>query len=215
MIIPDLSFEKQLWQKGYLNVAGVDEAGRGPWAGPVTAGAVVIHSAKQVVPIVRDSKKMTARQREKAFLVIREESSAFGVGIVSAEEINKIGINRAAQKAMLLALSEIENKFHLPISFVIIDGSRTLRLAEYRSERIKAGGLYHYSIAAGSVLAKVTRDRIMKKLASQYPQYGFEKHVGYGTKEHLEALKKFGPCPIHRQNYKPIKNLKENIKVIC
>lgn len=204
MIKPNISLEKSLWKKGLFNIAGVDEAGCGPWAGPVTAGAVIIHSHKQLVPQVRDSKMMTRIQREKAFEKIIKNSSAFGIGIVSEQEIDELGIKKAVKKAMIAALTEIELRFG-KVSFVLVDGSKTLPLDNYNSQRIKRGGLYHYSIAASSVLAKVTRDRIMRKMAKKYPEYGFDRHVGYGTKLHLEALEKYGVCPIHRKSFAPIK----------
>jgi len=207
MILPDIKLEEFLWKKGFSNVAGIDEAGKGPWAGPVTAGAVMIHNKKQVVKSVRDSKLMTPRQREKAFENIRKKSSAFGIGIVSSKEIDEIGIDFAVKKAMLIALSAIEKNFNKQISYVIVDGSRTKILEKYTSKRIKKGGLYHYSIAAGSVLAKVTRDRIMKDFSKKYYRYGFDKHVGYGTKKHIVALERFGICPLHRKSYAPIKKV--------
>ncbi len=210
MVIPTILLEKKLWEKGFRNIAGVDEAGKGPLAGPVTAGAVVIHSEKQIVKSVRDSKLMTAKQREQAFAEICLRSTAFGIGVVSATVIDKIGIDKAVQKAMLMALDEIEITFGLQISYVIVDGSRTVPLQFYQSQRIKAGGLYHYSISAGSVLAKVTRDTIMKQLAKQYSYYGFDKHVGYGTKDHLQALAAHGICPIHRKSFAPIKYFSKN-----
>lgn len=204
-IKPSISLEKSLWKKGYLNVVGVDEVGRGPWAGPVIAGAVVIHSEKQVVKSVRDSKKMTKIQREKAFAKIIKKSSAFGIGIVDEQEIDKIGIQKSVKKAMIMSLKDLKLKFKIDISYILVDGSKTSPLENYNSQRIKRGGLYHYSIAASSVLAKVTRDKIMREMAKKYPLYRFEKHVGYGTKLHLEALEKYGICPIHRKSFSPIK----------
>ena len=205
MIIPTIIREETLWKDGFIHVAGVDEAGKGPLAGPVSAGAVIIHSKKQIVSEVRDSKLMSAKQREDAFEKICSISSAYGIGMVEAEEIDAIGIEQAVKKAMLLALWEIEKNFGIKISYVLVDGSRTLPLEKYESERILKGGLYHYSISAGSVLAKVARDRLMKKLSINYPEYGFEKHVGYGTKDHLLRLKKYGPCAIHRKSFAPIR----------
>lgn len=207
MVIPTIILEQSLWKKGYLHVAGVDEAGKGPWAGPVTAGAVVIHAAQQVVSSVRDSKLMSAGQRERAFEEICKKSTAYGVGIVDAQEIDAIGIDMAVKKAMGLALAEAEKMLGVKLSYVIVDGSRTKILDVYLSQRILKGGLYHYTIAAGSILAKVTRDRIMQEYALEYPEYQFDRHVGYGTKIHQDALKKFGPCPLHRTSYAPIKAL--------
>lgn len=207
IITPDISLEQSLWQQGFLHVAGVDEAGKGPWAGPVTAGAVMIHDEKQIVKTVRDSKIMTEKQREKAFDEICQKSSGVGIGIVSAEEIDTIGIDPAVKKAMLMALQAIEITRKIKLNYVIVDGSKTKPLQIYPSKRILKGGLYHYSISAGSVLAKVTRDRLMKKLAKQYPEYGFDKHVGYGTAIHMKALKEHGPCPLHRKSFAPIRKL--------
>ncbi|MDP2638191.1 MAG: ribonuclease HII [Candidatus Levybacteria bacterium] len=204
---PCISLEKSLWKKGFINVAGVDEAGKGPWAGPVTAGAVIIHSSKQIVPEVYDSKLMTKIQREKAFIQIINKSSAYGIGIVSEKEIDDMGIQKAVKKAMINSLKEIERKFGVDISYVLIDGSKTMPITDYASQRIKRGGLYHYSISAASILAKVTRDRIMCSMAKKYPDYQFEKHVGYGTRLHLDMLKKYGACPIHRKSFSPIKNI--------
>lgn len=207
VILPTTTLEQQLWSQGFLHVAGVDEAGKGPLAGPVTAGAVIIHKKEQAVDGVRDSKLMTQRQREQVFQNICEQSSAFGVGIVSAEEIDNLGIDFAVKKAMLLALQQIEQKIGSKLNYIIVDGAKTKGLNTYSAQRILKGGLYHYSISAGSILAKVTRDRIMKEINDQYPQYGFIDHVGYGTKKHMEAIKKFGPCPIHRRTFEPIKSL--------
>mgnify|MGYP001613823168 CR=1 FL=1 len=207
MINPDISLEKSFWEKGFKNIAGVDEAGRGPWAGPLTAACVVIHSKTQVVPGVRDSKKMTKNQREKAFAKICKRSSAFGIGVVSQKVIDTIGIQKAVRKAVLKAIRKMKVDFEIDVSYVLVDGSKTLSLGSYNSQRIKKGGLLHYSISAASILAKVTRDRIMKKFAITYPQYGFENHVGYGTREHIKALQTHGACPVHRKSFAPIKKI--------
>lgn len=207
MIKPNISLEKSLWEKGFVNVVGVDEAGKGPWAGPVIAGAVVIHSPEQVIPQVRDSKTMTKIQREKAFEKIIKKSSGFGIGVVSEKEIDAIGIQKAVKKSMMMAIKDLKLKFKIDISYILVDGSKTMPLRKNDVQRIKKGGLYHYSISAASVLAKVTRDKIMKKQASLYPMYGFEKHVGYGTKNHINALIAHGISPIHRKSFMPIKNM--------
>jgi ribonuclease HII len=199
--------EQSLWQKGFKNVVGVDEAGKGPWAGPVSASCVIIHSEKQVVKEVRDSKTMTRIQREKAYPKIIKKSSAFGIGVVSEKEIDSIGIQKAVKKAMLRAIKEMRSKFKVDISYLLVDGSKTIPLRKKNTQRIKRGGLYHYSISAASVLAKVTRDRIMISLAKEYPSYGFQRHVGYGTKMHFKALEKYGISPIHRKSFVPVKNM--------
>lgn len=214
IIKPNILLEKSLWKKGFVNVVGVDEAGKGPWAGPVAASCVVIHSEKQVVKEVRDSKIMTKTQREKAFTKIIKKSSGFGIGVVSEKRIDKLGIQKAVRKAMKLALKDMQSKFGIDVSYLLVDGSKTIPLRKNNILRIKRGGLYHYSIAASSVLAKVTRDKIMRKMAKKYPDYGFEKHVGYGTKLHLEALEKYGACAIHRKSFTPIKKHLRNYEAL-
>ncbi len=207
MIKPNISLEKLFWEKGFKNIAGVDEAGRGPWAGPVTAACVVIHSKHQVIPSVRDSKKMTAIQREKAYLEICKKSSAFGIGVATEKEIDNLGIQKGVRLAMLRSLENLKENFGIEVNLVLVDGGKTLRLYKYRSRRIPKGGLFHYSISSASILAKVTRDKIMKKLAKKYPHYYFARNVGYGTRAHQEALKKHGVSPIHRKSYAPIKRM--------
>lgn len=207
IVKPNILLEKSLWEKGFENVVGVDEAGKGPWAGPVVASCVIIHSDKQVVKGVRDSKIMTRIQREKAFIKIVKKSSGFGIGIVNEGEIDRIGIQKAVKKAMKLAIKNMESKFGIKTSYLIIDGSKTIPLRKNNIKRILRGGLCHYSISAASVLAKVTRDRFMKKMSKKYSNYGFDKHVGYGTKMHFQALKKYGICQIHRKSFGPIKNM--------
>ncbi len=202
MVYPTLELEEKLWKKGYKIVAGLDEAGRGPLAGPVVAGCVVISSPSQVVDIVRDSKKMTKKQRDLAFDLIKEKSDAYGVGIIDAKRIDEIGIRYAVLEAMTKAISEVEKMLGKRVEYIIADGGIYL-LEDYSMESINKGDVNHYSIAAGSVLAKVTRDRLMEEYAKEYPEYGFEKHVGYGTKYHMEMISKYGPCEIHRRSFAP------------
>ncbi len=205
MIYPTLELEEKLWKKGYKIVAGLDEAGRGPLAGPVVAGCVVISSPSQVIEMVRDSKKMTKKQRNLAFELIKEKSDAYGVGIVDAKRIDEIGIRYAVLEAMTKAISEVEKMLNKRVEYIIADGGIYL-LEDYNMESINKGDVNHYSIAAGSVLAKVTRDRLMEEYAKQFPEYGFEKHVGYGTKYHMDMIKKYGPCEIHRKSFAPFSN---------
>lgn len=205
MKYPDAKLEEKLWQKGFRYVLGVDEAGRGPLAGPVVVGAVLIENTKQVVENVRDSKKMTKKQREQAFVEIQEKSTAFGIGIVDAKEIDRVGIKEAVKEAMILAVSEVEKKIKKKVDYIISDGAVYL-LDDHKMMSISRGDLNHYSIAAASVLAKVTRDMIMEEYSKKYPNYGFEKHMGYGTKVHLDAISKHGICDIHRKSYEPIKS---------
>lgn len=205
MVYPTLDLEKQLWKKGFNIVVGIDEAGRGPLAGPVVAGCVCITSPDQVVEIVRDSKKMTERQRNEAYDLIIQKSQGWGVGIVDAKRIDKVGIRQAVLEAMTKAVEETEKMLKQRAEYIIADGGIML-IEGYNMESINKGDLNHYSIAAGSVLAKVTRDRIMNQYANQFPKYGFEKHVGYGTKLHMDMIKKYGACEIHRLSFAPFSN---------
>lgn len=205
MVYPTLDLEKKLWKKGFKIVVGIDEAGRGPLAGPVVAGCVCVTSKDQVVEIVRDSKKMTERKRNEAYDLIIQKSQAYGVGIVDAKRIDKIGIRQAVLEAMTKAVEETEKMLKQRVEYIIADGGIML-IEGYNMESINKGDLNHYSIAAGSVLAKVTRDRLMNQYANQFPQYGFEKHVGYGTKLHMDMIKKYGACEIHRLSFAPFSN---------
>lgn len=202
MVYPTLDLEKQLWKKGFKIVVGIDEAGRGPLAGPVVAGCVCVTSPEQVVEIVRDSKKMTERQRNEAYDLIIKKSEGYGVGIVDAKRIDKVGIRKAVLEAMTKAVEETEKMLKQKAEYIIADGGIIL-IDGYSMESINKGDLNHYSIAAGSVLAKVTRDRIMNQYANQFPKYGFEKHVGYGTRLHMDMIKKYGACEIHRLSFAP------------
>jgi len=207
MVYPDTKLEEELWSDGYSIVAGLDEAGRGPLAGPVVAGCVVISSPKQVVGIVRDSKKMTEKKRDEAFNLIMNTSDAVGYGIVSSDEIDRLGIQKAVLEAMRIALEVVEEKLGRKADYIIADGKNILSINNYKMIKITQGDLLHYSISAASVVAKVVRDRIMYDYAKKYPIYGFEKHVGYGTKYHMDMLKKHGPCPIHRRSFAPVGKL--------
>jgi ribonuclease HII len=207
MIYTDTKLEERLWSEGYKLVLGLDEAGRGPLAGPVVAGGVVITKESEIIPTVRDSKKMTEKQREEAFGKIQKSVLAYGVGIVGSSEIDEIGIQEAVLKAMTIVLEVIEAKLNERVDYIIGDGTNILSIPRYKMVKIKEGDLLHYSISAGSVLAKVTRDRIMREYHERYPEYGFDTHVGYGTKKHIEAIKKFGITEIHRKSFAPINKL--------
>jgi ribonuclease HII len=207
MIYPDTKLEEKLWREGYKIVIGLDEAGRGPLAGPVVASGVVISDTDQVVPKVRDSKKMTEKQRNEAYDEIRKKSLAYGVGIVSSRDIDSMGIQKAVLEAMRIALEVVERKLNSKADYIIADGLNILDIPKYKMNKIKQGDAYHYSISAASVLAKVTRDRIMRDYHIKYPIYGFDTHVGYGTKKHIELIMKYGICDIHRRSFKPISTL--------
>jgi ribonuclease HII len=204
MIYPDIKLEQKLWKEGYDIVVGIDEVGRGPLAGPVGAGAVVIRPDTEILELVRDSKTLSEKQRNEVYEQIKESVYGYGVGMVSEREIDEIGIQSAVQKAMVLALEQVEKMIERKAEYLLIDGTNVELLGEYPTMKISKGDLHHYSISAASILAKVDRDNLMIKYAKEFPNYGFERNMGYGTKEHMDALKKFGPCKIHRRSYKPV-----------
>ena len=205
MINPDLKLEKNFWSRGFRFICGVDEVGRGPLAGPVVAGAIVFPDDHNPIELVRDSKLLSAKQRNTVYTKILNSSLAFGTGIVSCNQIDKLGISRSVQLAMELAITQVENTLGNKVEVLIIDGSNVREIDGYDNQfRIKKGDMLHYTIAAASIIAKVKRDEIMFEYAKQYPEYGFETHVGYGTRKHLEALDKYGACNIHRKSFKPV-----------
>ena len=191
----DYTIETEVMSEGYLNVCGVDEAGRGPLCGPVVAAAVILPAGLYIEGL-NDSKKLSEAKREKIFDIIIKESLAYAICEASVEEINSTDILSASLLAMRRAISS------LPISadYALIDGNVT-RGFELPCRAVIHGDAISPSIAAASILAKVTRDRMCKELDEQYPMYGIAKHKGYGTKVHMEALKKYGPAPIHRTKF--------------
>lgn len=189
--------ERYLNKRGYLSIAGVDEAGRGPLAGPVVAAAVILKTFS-FEERIDDSKKLSSKKREKAYGEIIKKS-IFGVGIIDEKIIDKINIYQATKKAMLAALAGLE----IPPQYVIIDGNMSLD-TQCPSKCIPKGDSKSISIAAASIIAKVTRDRMMREYDKIYPQYGFAQHKGYGTKLHMAALKNHGPSPIHRKSFHPV-----------
>jgi ribonuclease HII len=196
-------FDRQyIAHSGYF-IAGVDEAGRGPWAGPVVAAAVVFPTECPRIQGLNDSKKLSSAKREKLFDEISKIALSIGVGKAGQTEIDEINILRATQKAMTEALSRLTTE----PSEVLVDGNQLIPNIKKKQKAIVSGDSLSASIAAASIIAKVTRDQIMCDLAREYPQYGFERHKGYGTKEHLEALQKYGPSPVHRLSFAPVKNL--------
>lgn len=191
-----LTEEKILWSMGYKAVAGVDEAGRGPLAGPVVAAAVIFAPGK-VINNLNDSKQLSAAMREKLFELIIQEAEAYGIGSASREEIDRINIHGASMLAMRRALERL----CLPPDFVLVDGF-PIRHCDFRQKAIKGGDTLSLSIAAASVLAKVARDKIMTDLHLTYPRYNFDQNKGYGTFEHRAAISKHGPCPEHRRSFR-------------
>ena len=192
-----LSYEQALREEGYTLFCGVDEAGRGPLAGPVCAAAVIL-PAGWVPEGLNDSKKLTEKQRERLFPIIQEGALDFGIAFADVDEIETLNILGATFLAMNRAIGSLRTVPPL----ALIDGNRNNAI-RYESRCVVGGDGKCASIAAASVLAKVSRDRLMQEYAARYPQYGFEKHKGYGTKAHYEALRQYGPCPIHRMSFLP------------
>lgn len=197
-------FERQQWQAGRVRVAGVDEAGRGPLAGPVVAAAVILPAGFHHNTLT-DSKQLTARQRERIFEELTSlPNVSWAVGVVDVEQIDAWNILRATEHAMRIALRQLEPA----PDHVLVDG-RPLRDCPFPQTAIVGGDGKSFSIAAASVIAKVTRDRLMTSLHAQYPQYNFARHKGYGTAEHLAALRRFGPSPVHRRSFAPVRHALE------
>ena len=176
-------------------ICGVDEAGRGPLAGPVCAAAVILPEHLQI-PGLNDSKKLTDKKRRELFTIIQEQAVAWGIGLASETEIDEINILQATFLAMRRALEQLNARPEI----ALIDGNRETDFGLPVKTVVKGDSL-SANIAAASVMAKVTRDNIMTEMANQYPEYGFEIHKGYGTKAHYEALRTYGPCPIHRKTF--------------
>lgn len=195
-----LVYENTLWAEGYTAVAGIDEAGRGPLAGSVYAAAVILPQGCRIDGL-RDSKKLSEKKRETLYDVIVREAAAYAVCAVDSARIDKINILEATFEAMRGAVDA------LPVrpDFLLIDGNRAKGFDDIPYQTIVGGDDLSESIAAASILAKVSRDRYMGEMARLYPQYEFEKHKAYGTARHRELIAKFGPCPIHRKTFKGVK----------
>lgn len=192
-----LRYERQLWQTGITRVVGVDEVGRGPLAGPVVAAAVLF-SPEDMIPGVDDSKKLTPEERLALFPQIIARCKDFGVGIVSAEEIDELNILQASLYAMRKAILALKER----PEHVLIDGRARLKLEVPQTPIVK-GDYLSFTIGAASIVAKVVRDLIMRYYHRQFPQYGFDVHKGYPTPKHLTALRVHGPCAIHRRSFHP------------
>jgi len=231
----NLKAEKYYWKKGYKIIVGLDEAGRGPLAGPVTAAAVVVNSKvtghlsspckrgsgipasagmtiqnfKKILRNARDSKKLSAQQREKLFKLIKKcPEIQFSYSSASEKLIDKINIEQATFKAMKNCL----NKLKVKPDLILVDGNRSLPKINYWQKTIIKGDDKIFSIALASIIAKVMRDKKMIKLSKKYPKYHFEIHKGYPTKLHRKLLKKYGPSKIHRKSYKPVRKIIKNLK---
>ncbi len=197
---PDLwAYEKRVREKGFSLIAGVDEAGRGPLAGPVVSAAVILPFGFHASGL-NDSKKLTPKKRDTFYEKIYAGADAIGIGIVDVAEIDRINILQAALLSMLIAAKNLQPQ----PDFLLIDG-KFITEAKYPQQAIIKGDALSMSIAAASIIAKVTRDRIMRKYHAVYPVYGFDRHKGYPTQEHREAIKSHGCCPIHRKTFKGVK----------
>ncbi len=214
MELPTFEKERTCRDELHLLPVGVDEAGRGPLAGPVVASAVVYKHADFSYPLeltkaftlIRDSKKLSEKQREVAYSLIQEHFYV-GVGIVESRTIDRVNILQATFLAMKAALTDLKRQLpkDLPEIHLLLDGNQLLPSYSGSQEAVVSGDSTVRSIAAASIIAKVTRDRILDECEVLYPQYGFAQHKGYGTKAHMDALRKYGPTPIHRISFKPVK----------
>lgn len=198
-ILAVLDYEKIIWNQGVKLVCGVDEAGRGPLAGPVVAAAVIFPKGISL-PGINDSKKLKAFQREKFFDLIIENAIDFGIGIVNHKLIDKINILNAS----LLAMHRAIKKLKIKPEMVLVDGKIKIPHLEISQIALVKGDSLSVSVASASILAKVTRDNLMVDFHKKYPQFLFDQNKGYFTKSHLEALKNFGPCKIHRKSFRTV-----------
>lgn len=190
-----LEYEQKYLDRGYQNIAGIDEVGRGPLAGPVCAAAVILPPGL-VIDGINDSKKLTEKKREALYDIIAKEAVAWATAYVSPEVIDQINIRQATHRAMQMAVDALK----IPADFLLVDGNDRIPF-DTESEYIIKGDAKSQSIAAASIMAKVTRDRYMVEMDSVYPGYGFAKNKGYGTKVHMEGIRTIGLCPIHRRSF--------------
>lgn len=223
-IISTFELENRLFSEGYKVIIGIDEAGRGPLAGPVVACAAALKNFELEIMnhenfnLVRDSKTLSEKQREKLYDFILENFHA-GIGICDHETIDRINILEASFLAMKAALSSLNSKIKMQNSklqfknknylnekcIILIDGNKPIPNLSQEQKAIVNGDKYIKSISAASIIAKVTRDRIMRKMHDKYPEYQFDRHKGYGTKLHMDSLQKYGPCEIHRRSFRPVR----------
>jgi len=202
--LPNLDEEDKLKSQGYELIAGIDEVGRGALAGPVVAGAVILPNPANLpwLELVRDSKELNSRKRDSLFDLINKEAVAVGIGIIPPQTIDSINILKATKLAMMQAVEKLTRQ----PSFLLIDRI-TLSQCPIPQRGITRGDKLCLSIACASIIAKVTRDRIMEEFDQTYPGYGFARHKGYGTGKHISCLRKLGPSPIHRLYFAPVKNI--------
>lgn len=196
------AFDKIFYSKGLKLVAGIDEAGRGPLAGPVVASTVILPE-NCIIDDLNDSKKLSPKKRELLFEIIKEKALFYAISIIDNYIIDKINILQATLLAMKNSILQLEKKPDI----CLIDGNCKVKDLDIAQETIVGGDAKSAAIAAASILAKVTRDNLMGEYAKKYPLYGFDKHKGYGTKKHIEAINQYGVCPIHRMTFAPICNM--------
>lgn len=207
-----LFYENEAAKRGACRIAGVDEAGRGPLAGPVVAAACLIPPGLLIASI-NDSKKLTAKVRGHLFETLLSHEKIFhGVAVVGPEEIDEINIYQATLRAMSAAIKQLGSHMGRLPDYLLVDGLH-LSCFDLPAQKIIRGDQLSQSIAAASIIAKETRDRLMIQFHELWPQYGFDRHKGYGTKKHIEAIERYGPCPIHRKSFEPIKTLCSNPQV--
>ena len=198
--------ERELYQKGVKSICGIDEAGRGPLAGPVVVASVIMPEGSMIEG-VNDSKKVSEKKREKLYEQIIEEAVAYGVGIIDQNEIDRINILNATKEGLTLCIKELEkdlkekNRGIEKPEIILVDALTKIDTDHIPYQSIIKGDAKSYSIAAASIIAKVTRDRLMRQWDEVYPEYGFAKHKGYGTAMHISAIKQYGICPLHRKTF--------------
>lgn len=196
------NYEQQAYRSGFRRIAGLDEAGRGPLAGPVVAACVILPANYEGLEEIVDSKKLSAKKRQELFILIHEQAQSIGVGIVDAPTIDQINILQATFLAMRKALQGM----HQPPDYCLIDGNQRPTWLE-QGQTLVNGEDHSLSIAAASIIAKVTRDQIMTDYDHHFPKWGFGQHKGYGTAAHLEAIKQHGICDLHRKSFSPISKI--------
>lgn len=197
MITPTLQLEQKLWKSGYRYIAGLDEVGRGCFAGPVVVGAVIFPKNFRIMDGLADSKLLKPRQRENLESAIKNQALCWSIAEIGVRHINKHGIGKATQMAFRKAIKSLEKS----PDFILIDAFYIKHLNRKRQKAVQDGDKICASISAASIIAKVYRDKLMKKLHKKYPKYGFAKHKGYGTKRHQEAIRKYGLTRIHRRSF--------------
>ena len=188
--------ENQIHNEGYKYICGIDEAGRGPLAGPVVVASVIMPE-NSIIEGVNDSKKVSEVKREKLYDLIIEEAISYGIGIINQNEIDEINILNATKRGLTKSIKELEVKPDI----ILVDALKDIDTQEIKYKSIIKGDAKVYSIACASIIAKVTRDRLMREWDALYPQYGFKAHKGYGTAKHIAAIKEYGLCPLHRRSF--------------